>query len=61
MLLVGEDGKAAGDFSNYETTCEVLKGGWKLFRPDVYEFELIDGVTNEPIKTSECPTPYEAP
>jgi len=41
-MLIGVGGKAAGDFSSYANKCELFKAGWKMFRPEVYEFGLVD-------------------
>ena len=38
---MGADGKAAGDFSLYKNKCDLFKAGWKLFRPEAYDFNLV--------------------
>ena len=42
-MLVAADasGKPAGDFTKFGSKCEVLDAGWKLFRPDAYDFNLV--------------------
>ena len=54
MLLVGKSGKAAGDFSIYENTCDLLKDGWKFFRPEKYDFKLVDAATGDEIPAVDC-------
>jgi hypothetical protein len=45
-MLIGVDGKAAGDFSVYASKCDLFKAGWKLFRPEAYDFSLVlEGAT----------------
>ena len=41
-MLIGKGGKAAGDFSLYTNKCDLFKAGWKMFRPELYEFSLVD-------------------
>ena len=40
-MLIGANGKAAGDFSLYGSRCDLFKAGWKLFRPEAYDFNLV--------------------
>jgi len=45
-MLIGANGKAAGDFSLYGSRCDLFKAGWKLFRPEAYDFNLVlEGAT----------------
>ena len=41
-MLIGANGKAAGDFSVFESKCDLFKAGWKLFRPEAYDFNLVE-------------------
>ena len=39
--FVQPNGKPAGDFNLYNNKCELLNAGWKIFRPESYEFNLV--------------------
>jgi len=45
-MLIGANGEPAGDFSLYASKCDLFKAGWKLFRPEAYDFSLVlEGAT----------------
>ena len=45
-MLIGANGEPAGDFSLYASKCDLFKAGWKLFRPEAYDFNLVlEGAT----------------
>jgi len=41
-MLVGISGKSAGDFTQYQSKCDLFKDGWKLFRPEAYDILLME-------------------
>jgi hypothetical protein len=41
-MLVGISGKSAGDFTKYESKCDLFNDGWKLFRPEAYDLLLME-------------------
>ena len=53
-MLIGKGGKAAGDFSLYADKCQLFTAGWKMFRPEVYEFNLVDEASPEPDSAQEA-------
>ena len=64
-IFVGtETNKPAGDFEQYSTKCELKNNGWGLFRPEVYDFKLMEyddeGKAKEidsAQKWDDCPEP----
>ena len=40
-LLVASTGELAGDFNWMTSKCDIAKAGWRIFRPEVYEINLV--------------------
>ncbi len=64
-MLIGANGDPAGDFSLYPSKCDLFKAGWKLFRPEAYDFSLVlEGATpsdDTVVDAEDVECPEDAP